>query len=553
MNKEKTSPIVIIAFFPFFILKYAYIGILAIFGLNKKRHEKDTKMATTNNQEQPQSNSTLPTAVVPTIAVTKEEPKIIKEQNTDELKDIKEIKQKESLTGKTKTNYGFRYTIRLNNGKLYQNTFDAPSIEEAERFLKNEGYEVVKIVPRTKLDIDLPYKLKESALAFDLTQISTYLKSGIALVDAIRIVSKQTQNKQEKTIWDKIVYALLSGKNFSEALEEQSNVFPAMLTNMVRTAEMTGALTEILDDMADYYEKTSQTKKEMISAMIYPGVVFTIAVIVSLFMFLVIVPQFAGMLKEENQKLPWYTNAVLNVSEFMTAPTFHPDERNKEVTPVQEDDVGSLNEEDLGTETDTNVLDNNNNDSDSEFRIRNYMVIFVIILILLVVYRALFKNIKSFKRTMQSIYMKLPVFGKIIVYNEVIIFTKTFASLINHGVKIADSMEILGRVTDNELFKELIQETLDNIVKGKNVSDAFKGSSFFPVVAYEMLVTGENTGRLGDMMEKVSVHFTNLHKNLIDQMKSLIEPIMIVFLGGMIGAIIISILGPMLQLTTSYS
>ena len=154
---------------------------------------------------------------------------------------------------------------------------------------------------------------------------------------------------------------------------------------------------------------------------------------------------------------------------------------------------------------------------------------------------------------MQSIYMKVPVLGKIIVYNEVIVFTKTFASLINHGVKIADSMEVLEKVTTNELFKELIAETLDNIVKGKNVSEAFKGSSFFPVVAYEMLVTGENTGRLGEMMEKVSTHFSNLHKNMISQMKSLVEPAMILFIGVMVGYVIVSILMPMMELYGTYS
>jgi len=127
-------------------------------------------------------------------------------------------------------------------------------------------------------------------------------------------------------------------------------------------------------------------------------------------------------------------------------------------------------------------------------------------------------------------------------------FTKTFSSLLNHSVFITDSMEILSQVTSNEVYKEIINKTLINLSKGSKISETFKGHWAFPVVAYEMLVTGENTGQLGLMMEKVAEHFQTLHKAIIDQLKSLIEPLMIAILAVIVGIILLSIVVPMFDI-----
>lgn len=160
----------------------------------------------------------------------------------------------------------------------------------------------------------------------------------------------------------------------------------------------------------------------------------------------------------------------------------------------------------------------------------------------------LYKNVKGFKEGLQTFLMKVPVIGKIIIYNEVTTFTKTFSSLLNHSVFITDSMTILSQLTNNEVYKKIINRSLVNLSKGSKISEAFKGQWAFPIVAYEMLVTGENTGQLGLMMEKVSEHYQSLHKNAVNQMKSLIEPIMIAFLAVVVGGIILSIIIPMFAL-----
>ena len=144
--------------------------------------------------------------------------------------------------------------------------------------------------------------------------------------------------------------------------------------------------------------------------------------------------------------------------------------------------------------------------------------------------------------------MRMPVFGNIIIYKEVYNFTKTFASLINHGVFITDSMEILSKITTNEVYIHIIDKTMKNLAKGNSVSEAFKGEWAFPEIAYQMLVTGENTGQLGLMMEKVSEHYQMLHKTAVDQLKSMIEPAMIILLAGIVGVLLLAIITPMFDI-----
>ncbi len=460
-----------------YILRFVYIGILEIFGLNKKRREKEglinsinTNMTSTNNLS---------------VKSTYNKPK-----------------QRVIDKSKFKT---FNYTIKLNNGKKYTNQLEALSRDEVINFYSDQGYEVLKVseVKGVNLNVEIGgTKFKSGDLSFMLTQLSTYLKAGISLIDSVKILAKQADKKYKRKIFDKLTYALFIGEEFSEALLDQEKVFPAMLINMVKTAEMTGDLPSTLDDMADYYTSISQTKKEMKSALTYPIIILFIAVGVTAFMLIYLVPQFVNMYSQQNATLPWITVLIMKISSYMK---------------------------------------------------QNWFLIAAILLIILIVHISLYKSIKAYRKTIQIFNMRIPIFGKIIIYNEVATFTKTFASLLNHGVKIDESMEILLKITDNEVYKEIIIKTIDNISKGVVVSEAFKGEWAFPVVAYEMIVTGENTGQLGAMMEKVAEHFNFLHKNIISQMKSLIEPIMIVILAIIVGIIILSIIIPMFSIYNQIS
>ena len=394
---------------------------------------------------------------------------------------------------------GYSYVVINSVNKKEKGFFDAESEDEVRTFLEGQDYQVLEVKPKSAMDIDIsgPPKLKPEDLSFTLTQLSTYIKSGIPLVDSVRILAKQAKKPAHKKIYGQVVYELLKGESFSTALAKQGKVFPALLINMVKTSEMTGDLPSILDDMAEYYTSMNQTRKQMKSAMTYPIVVLTIALGVLVFMLVYLVPQFASMFESNDAKLPAITLIVLGVSNF----------------------------------------------------IQNYYIYLIVgIVVMIFIFKYLMKHVQSFKISVQTLLMHMPVVGKIIIYNEIANFTKTFASLLNHGVFITDSMEILSKITGNEVFKKIINKTLENLSKGEPVSSAFRGEWAIPVVAYEMIVTGENTGQLGLMMEKVSNHFQAMHKSMIDQMKSLMEPLMMVFLAGIVGVILLSIVTPMFSI-----
>ncbi len=421
-------------------------------------------------------------------------------QDTNEaLKDVLEDRK-----GNKEELLTFDYIVKDSYGKQIKGSFDAKSKNEVEAFLVNEGYKIVSIELKKKtkwnMEINIGLKFKSGDLSFALTQLSTYIKAGIPLIDSVRILSKQTTKASHRKIYQKLVFDLVAGESFSRALENQSDSFPRLLINMIKASEMTGDLPTTLDEMSEYYNSIEETRRQMIAALTYPAIIFVFSIIVVAFVLIWVVPNFVSMFSEAGGELPAITKFTLGASAFLS---------------------------------------------------NYYLLILGIILVLGITYLLAFKNVKSFRKGMQTFYMRLPVFGKVIIYNEVTMFTKTFAQLLNHSVHITDSMAILSKISNNEIYKEIIANTMNTLSKGGKISESFHGHWAFPIVAYEMLVTGESTGQLGPMMEKVSEHFSNLHKNAVTQIKAFIEPVTIIFLAGAIGFILLSIFIPMFGLYTA--
>ena len=159
-----------------------------------------------------------------------------------------------------------------------------------------------------------------------------------------------------------------------------------------------------------------------------------------------------------------------------------------------------------------------------------------------------YKKIKAFRVGVQKTLMKMPIIKNLIIYNEMTIFTKTFASLLKNNVFITDSMDILVKITNNEIYKDIIYTTIDNISKGDNISESFRNHWAIPEVAYHMIVTGESTGELAQMMQKVSEYYQEQHRNLVTNLKNFIEPILIVTLAIVVGGIILAVMVPMFGL-----
>ena len=408
---------------------------------------------------------------------------------------------------KTTEKQVYEYVAKDPDGKIVKDYFDAFSKVEVHSFLLNEGYEVYSI--RTSRWIKLFHsnyssnktKIKTKDLIFFLSQLSTYIKAGIPLADSLQILSRQYKNKNYKRIFKTMMYDLNTGENFSTAMEKQGAAFPKLLINMIKTSEMTGELPEVLDDMEAYYYESEATRKQMVTALTYPSFIFVFALGVMTFIMYYVVPKFVDIYESmDSTKIPGITVFVLNLSAF----------------------------------------------------IRSYLIFLILgFIAFILIMKWLYEHVKKFRQILQTFAMKLPVFGEIIIFNEVTMFTKTFASLLKHNVFITDSMEILNKITNNEIYKGMILDTISNLARGEKISLAFKDQWAFPIPAYEMIVTGERTGQLPEMMSKVSTYYQDQHRNSVARVKTFIEPFMIIFLAVGVGFILLAIIIPMFNMYSS--
>ncbi len=393
----------------------------------------------------------------------------------------------------------YLYKAKDTDGNIITDTIKAFSKLDVNTYLINEGFEVYSIKNSKWIEFvhqeASSSKLSTKEVLFFLTQLSTYVKAGMSVSESIKVLQKQVvSNHRKSKLYEAINFELSLGENFSAALEKQGEAFPPLLVNMIKAAEASGTLNDTLDDMTNYYAQLYSTKKQMFSAVAYPMTILIFSFIVISFILIYVVPQFTSIYESNSSEVTGITLAVISTSDFLK----------------------------------NNIL---------------YVVLGIIIFIGLFVF--LFKNSKSFKLNVQICLMKIPVIKDIIIYNELIIFSKTFSSLLKNGVFITDSVDILCKITSNEVYKTIHAKTIDNVVKGKKFSEAFKDHWAVPDVAYHMIVTGEETGDLPNMMGKVSEYYQTMHKAVVNNLKTLIEPVLTAFLAIIVGIIIIAVIVPM--------
>lgn len=423
------------------------------------------------------------------------------EQEREQLN--QELRTSGSIRGDEAVMY--KVTVRGKDGRIGTEILPGLSKGDINAFLVNEGFEVYAI--KTSRFINLVYgksnftntQMKVKDLLFWLTQLSTYLKAGITLTNSVRILGEQLgkKNRARKRAFQSIVYHLTLGEDFSVALEKQGKMFPGLLINMIKAAEASGTLEETLDDMANYYTEIDKTRKQMISAIMYPAIISVFATGVIIFILVYVIPKFTEIYKQSDLEIKGITKAILNVSDFLK---------------------------------------------------NNYLIIILVILLVIFAFAYCYKKIQVFRTKVQIFLMKLPVVKDLIIYNELTIFTKTFASLLKNNVFITDSIDILTKITNNEIYKDIMYKTIDNISKGDSISESFKNHWAIPEVAYHMIVTGESTGELASMMQKVSEYYQEQHRNLVTNLKNFIEPVLICTLALVVGVIIIAVLSPMFSL-----
>ena len=397
----------------------------------------------------------------------------------------------------------YQYLARNSNGKLVKGYFSAFSKLDTHSYLLDEGYEVYEIKTNWWINFlhgESKYfqkNMRSKDLIFWLTQLSTYIKSGIPLTDAVKILAQQDKKKRYKKVYDSLTYELTMGESFSEALKKQGNVFPGLLINMIKAAELTGELEGTLDEMSNYYSEKQQTKDALVSAMTYPTIILIFAVIAVSFILVVIIPSFVDIYESIDVEINGLTLIVLSASEWL---------REK------------------------------------------YLFLILGVVGISILFKVLYTNVKAFKTAIQFFLMHLPIVGNMIIYNEMSLFAKTFAVLNKNNVLLTDSIDLLSKITNNEIYKMLMYDTISNLLRGDKMSLSFKDNWAVPEIAYYMITTGESTGEISEMLEKVSEFYKIQETNISNKLKTFIEPLLIVLLAIIIGFILIAVIMPIFQM-----
>lgn len=390
----------------------------------------------------------------------------------------------------------FKYAGRDRKGKR-QGTVIAPTRREAMEKLKEQSIRVIEMteVPETMFtkDISIGNPVKLEHFVIYLRQFSTLIKAGVTVVDATTILAQQTDSKALKKALLAVEQELREGNPYSDAAAKHKKIFNSMFINMVKAGEVSGNLDETLDRLGDHFEKQHYTRQKIKSAMSYPIVVGIIAVAVTIFLLVTIVPTFVQMFDDMGGDLPTITKVVLAASDFL----------------------------------------------------QSYWWLVTLIIFLLVISVTYLKNNNKTKYYMDYILLKMPVFGNLLQKAALARMMRTLSSLFSSSVPILQAMVIVERVVENEVLSKVIRESRESLEKGRSMTGPMEKHWAFPPLITQMIVIGEETGALDAMLSKIAEFYEKEVETGTDQLKSLIEPLMIVVLAGLVGTIVTSIMVPM--------
>lgn len=402
----------------------------------------------------------------------------------------------------------YEYLVKDQEGKNITGTQEAGDVNAIIAALRQQGYVIIRI-SEAKQKFQLfskssaggkrRRKIKSDDLVVFSRQLATMVEAGVPLVQALSILGEQAETLTMQEVITKLHDDVESGKSLSEALEKHKKVFSELFVSMVRAGESSGSLEEILDRVATYIEKSSALQKKIKSALVYPAVVATMAAGITMGMLTWVVPKFAGIFTSLNAKLPTPTQILLNVSDFLRL----------------------------------NFL---------------YIVIGVVIIGFLF-WR--FINTKNGRLWFDSTKLKLPVFGPLLLKVSISKFSRTLATLIKSGVPILSALEIVAKTAGNRLIEILVGEVAVSIKEGETISGPLGKKKIFPPMVVRMIAVGEETGELEKMLSKISDFYDVQVDTAVDGLTSMIEPLVIAFLGTVIGSIVIAMFLPILTLTSA--
>jgi len=385
----------------------------------------------------------------------------------------------------------------IQSGEL---TFD--SQEEALSALRKKRI-IISSVRAKKQDVKLTMPrigtgVSTRDLAIFTRQFATMINAGLPLVQCLDILSKQTEKPFFRQIIAQTMREVEAGTTLAEALAKKENqkVFDELFVNMVEAGEAGGILDDILQRLATFIEKAEALKRKIQGAMVYPAVVMTVAVLATAFMLIFIIPTFARMFTGFGAELPLPTKIVMGLSSFL----------------------------------------------------RSFWWVIIGTLVGLVFVLKRYYDTERGRMQIDRFLLKIPVLGDVLRKGAVARFTRTLGTLISSGVPILTGLEITARTAGNRVIQEAIMAARSSIREGETISAPLKQSNVFPPMVVQMISVGEETGALDDMLTRIADFYDSEVDTAVDSLTSLIEPIMIVFMGGMVGGMVIAMYLPMFKL-----
>ncbi|MCQ6278268.1 type II secretion system F family protein [Bacillus sp. EB600] len=397
----------------------------------------------------------------------------------------------------------FKYAGRDRKGKR-QGTVNATSMREAMTNLKEDGIRVIEIteIPETFFtkDITIGNPVKLQHFVIYLRQFATLIKAGVTVVDATGILAAQTESKHLKKALAGIELELRDGNPLSESVAKYPKIFTPMFVNMVKAGEAGGNLDETLERLAVHFEKQHFTRQKIVSALTYPLAIGIMAIGVVIFLLVAVVPTFVKMFADMGSQLPAITRFVLSASDFM----------------------------------------------------QSFWWLFVLVMIAIISFVSFLRSKPETKYYLDYIMLRMPIFGKMLQKAVIARMMRTMSSLFSSSVPILQSMKIVEKVVENEVIAKVIREAHDSLEKGRSMTVPMKAHWVFPPLVTQMISIGEETGALDAMLGKVADFYEKEVEIGTDKLKSLIEPIMIVFLAVLVGTIIMAIMVPMFDMYNQF-
>jgi len=378
-------------------------------------------------------------------------------------------------------------------GKTVQEFITADSSQELLQTVKGKNLYLLDY-KESKAESVSVVKLSTKSLVVFCRQLGTMIRAGIPIMQSLDMLQGKADSPKSRKIYRNVYEEVQKGNSLSDSMMSQKGAFPELLVNMVQAGELGGTLDESLDRMSVHFEKEAKLSNKIKSASIYPAILGFVSVAVVLGLVVFVLPTITSMFDSAN--MPWTTKILLAVSDFI---------------------------------------------------LENWIAIIGLLVFLIVTFR-LMLNIREFRIQYDKFKLFMPVFGKL---NQTVYSARAaraFASLYSSGVQMLDMIETTGRVLGNAYLEEMFKDVITAVSRGEYISKAIADTQSFDPMLSSMIFIGEESGSLGDILSSTADYFDNEADSAVQRMISLIEPVMIVVLGVVIGFIVVSIIQPIFQM-----